>query len=80
MIQAASAVRSCYLLVMLRTRIREKAADADCPTRLLEEVTAPVKAFRGEDLLDLADIFSGDAKSALGKIAFAEMERRTLRL
>ncbi|MEG3178852.1 hypothetical protein U1872_21700 [Sphingomonas sp. RB3P16] len=65
---------------MLKTRIRKKAADTYRAIRLLEEVTTSIKALQDEDLLDLADIFSDDAKAALGKIAFAEMERRNLRL
>lgn len=65
---------------MLKTRIRKKAADADLAIRLLEEVTTSIKALQDEDLLDLADIFSDDAKAVLGKIAFAEMERRNIRL
>lgn len=63
---------------MLKTRIRKKAADAERANRVLAEVVTSIEALQDEDLLDLADIFSGDPKTILGEFASAEMQRRNL--
>ena len=65
---------------MLKTRIRKKAAAVDRGGVLLAEVTASISALSDDDLLDLADIFSGVAKTTLGEMAAAEMQRRNLSL
>lgn len=67
-------------MTMLQTRIRKKAADAARAVRLLAEITTSIEALGDEDLLDLADIFAGDATTALGRMASAEMQRRNLSL
>ncbi|HVF94670.1 MAG TPA: hypothetical protein VM900_10195 [Sphingomonas sp.] len=73
-----SATGCCYSPVMLKTRIRKKAADAERANRVLAEVVTSIEALQDEDLLDLADIFSGDPKTILGEFASAEMQRRNL--
>lgn len=46
----------------------------------LQEIESSVTALGDEDLLDLVDIFSNDTKTALWKIASAEMRTRNLSL
>lgn len=65
---------------MLKTRIKKNAADADRAVKMLADVSASIEALKDEDLLDLVDIFSGDATTTLGEIASAEMRRRNLKL
>ncbi len=65
---------------MLKRRIRKNAADAERAVRVLAEVTTSIHALGDEDLLDLVDIFSGAAKTTLGEIASADMQRRGLSL
>lgn len=65
---------------MLKTRIRKKAADAERVIKQLAEIRTSIAALEDEDLLDLADIFSGDAKTTLGDLASSEMRRRKLSL
>ena len=65
---------------MLKTRIRRRAADAERAGKLLFEIRRSIEALHDEDLLDLADIFSGDARTTLGEIASAEKKHRNLSL
>ncbi|MES3100567.1 hypothetical protein [Sphingomonas faeni] len=65
---------------MLKTRNRKKAAEGEQAVRLLAEVTKSIGDLQNEDLLDLADIFSDDANTTLGRISSAEMQRRNLSL
>lgn len=46
----------------------------------LAEIEATIVALGDEDLLDLADIFTGKAATPLGEIAAAEMQRRKIAL
>jgi hypothetical protein len=64
---------------MLRTRIKRQAAEADRNAARLAAVEASVVALIDEDLLDLADIFSGKS-TPLGEMAMAEMNKRNLSL
>lgn len=43
-------------------------------------IEAPTTNLGDEDLLDLADIFKAEPRTALGEIAFAEMARRSISL
>ncbi|MGU3391371.1 hypothetical protein [Sphingomonas sp. M1A8_2b] len=63
---------------MLKTRIKRKAAEAERAVRSLAEITASIIALRDDDLLDLADIFEGNAPTILGTIASTEVQRRDL--
>ncbi|KQN35387.1 hypothetical protein [Sphingomonas sp. Leaf38] len=65
---------------MLRTRIKRRAAKADHAVVRLAAVQASVTALGDEDLLDLADIFSGDGRGPLGEMASAEVLIRNLSL
>jgi hypothetical protein len=65
---------------MLKTRIKRRAAQAERAIARLAEVEASVAALVDEDLLDLADIFSGETRTPLGEMASAEMRKRNLSL
>lgn len=65
---------------MLRTRIKRQAAEAKRAAVRLAEVEASVVALGDEDLLDLADIFSGETRTPLGEMAAAEMLKRHISL
>lgn len=63
---------------MLRTRIKRVTAEGARATTRLAEIEASIVALNDEDLLDLADIFSGDAQTPLGVCASAEVKKRNL--
>lgn len=60
--------------------MRKKTAEAGKAVALIADVRASIATLQDEDLLDLADIFPGDAGTTLGDMAWAEMRRRDLRL
>jgi hypothetical protein len=59
---------------MLKTRIKQRAARAE----RLADIEASIAALVDEDLLDLADIFSGQPQTVLAELATAEMGKRNL--
>lgn len=65
---------------MLKTRIKRQAAQFERMVARLADIEASVTALVDEDLLDLADIFSGETPTALGEMASAEMRKRNLSL
>jgi hypothetical protein len=65
---------------MLKLQIRKKAAQAGEAIRMRAEVVSSIQALGDEDLLDLADIFSGKPATNLSQIASTEMNRRGLSL
>jgi hypothetical protein len=65
---------------MLRTRIKRRAAEGARAVIQLAEIHASIAALNDEDLLDLADIFSGETRTTLGDVAGAELQRRNLSL
>ncbi len=65
---------------MLKTRIKRQAAQFERMVARLADIEASVTALVDEDLLDLADIFSGETRTALGEMASAEMRKRNLSL
>jgi len=65
---------------MLKTRIKHQATATRRAVARLADVEASVMALGDEDLLDLADIFSGPVPTALGEMATAEMRKRKLSL
>lgn len=69
-----------YGAVMLKTRIKRNADHSDRALKRLAAIEASILALNNEDLLDLADIFSGEPRTPLGEIASAEMARRNLKL
>lgn len=65
---------------MLKTRRKRQAVAAERAIVRLAEIHASVTALADDDLLDLADIFAGNAPTALGAIASAEMAKRNISL
>ena len=65
---------------MLKRRIKRRGLERARAVEMIAEVQASIVALNDEDLLDLADIFRGDAKASLMTLATAEMERRNLSL
>lgn len=65
---------------MLKTQIKRRATEGARAIRQLAEIRSTITALIDEDLLDLADIFSGDTPTWLGDIAAAEVKRRNLSL
>jgi hypothetical protein len=65
---------------MLKTRIKRQAARAERTALRLAAVEASVVALVDEDLLDLADIFSGKTHTPLWEMASDEMRKRQLTL
>ena len=65
---------------MLKTRIRLQAGQNERARARLSLIEASILALSDDDLLDLADIFSGEPRTPLGELAFAEMARRNISL
>ena len=65
---------------MLKRRIKRRELEGARAVEMMADVRASIVALNDEDLLDLADIFRGDAKASLMTLAAAEMERRNLSL
>ncbi|TXC69950.1 hypothetical protein FSB78_02520 [Sphingomonas ginsenosidivorax] len=65
---------------MLKSRIKRRAAVGDRAVDRLAEIEAAVAALKDEDLLDLADIFSGETVTTLKEMASAEMAKRNISL
>ena len=65
---------------MLKQRIKRRELEGARAVEMMADVRASIVALNDEDLLDLADIFRGDAKASLMTLAAAEMERRNLSL
>ena len=65
---------------MLKRRIKRRELEGARAVEMIADVRASIVALNDEDLLDLADIFRGDAKASLMTLAAAEMERRNLSL
>jgi hypothetical protein len=63
---------------MLKTRIKQRAARAERTVVRLADIEASIAALVDEDLLDLADIFSGQPQTVLAELATAEMGKRNL--
>ncbi|WP_380784865.1 hypothetical protein [Sphingomonas sp. R86521] len=58
--------------------MKRQAAVGALAADRLAGIEASISALNDEDLLDLADIFSGDARTHLGDSASAELRRRNL--
>lgn len=65
---------------MLKTQIKRRAAEGAGAVRQLAEIRAAIAALVDDDLLDLADIFSGETQTWLGEVATTEVKRRNLSL
>ena len=65
---------------MLRTRIKMRADQGERAKQRLSLIEASIVALSDDDLLDLADIFSGEPRTPLGELAFAEMATRNISL
>ena len=65
---------------MLKSRIKRRAAVGGRAVDRLAEIEAAVAALKDEDLLDLADIFSGEPVTPLKEMAFGEMAKRNISL
>ncbi|KQS46004.1 MULTISPECIES: hypothetical protein [unclassified Sphingomonas] len=65
---------------MLKLRIKRRAAVGGRAVDRLAEIEAAVAALKDEDLLDLADIFSGETVTTLKEMASAEMAKRNISL
>lgn len=65
---------------MLKTRLKRQTAEAERAVVRLAAIRASITALANEDLLDLADIFSGDHPTPLAEMASAEMTRRNISL
>ena len=65
---------------MLRTRIKKRADQGERAKQRLTSIKTSIVALSDDDLLDLADIFSGEPRTALGELAFAEMAKRNISL
>ncbi|WP_380786464.1 hypothetical protein [Sphingomonas sp. R86521] len=65
---------------MLKTQIKRRAAEGAGAVRQLAEIRAAIAGLVDDDLLDLADIFSGETQTWLGEVATTEVRRRNLSL
>lgn len=65
---------------MLKRRIKQRDLEGARAVKIMADIRASIAALNDEDLLDLADIFRGEAHTSLMKLAAAEMEKRNLRL
>ena len=65
---------------MLKTRMKRIADHQAAAARTIALIEASVVALSDDDLLDLADIFSGALPSPLGEMASAEMAKRGIAL
>lgn len=65
---------------MLKIKSKRSAAEGTRAITKLAEVQASIIALNNEDLLDLADIFSGKTPTFITDIAAAELKRRNLGL
>ena len=65
---------------MLKIRNKRIANDHAAAARTVARIEASVVALSDDDLLDLADIFSGGAATPLGDMASGEMARRVIAL
>lgn len=65
---------------MLKTQIKRRAAEGAGAVRQLAEIRAAIAGLVDDDLLDLADIFSGETQTWLGEVASTEVKRRNLSL
>ena len=65
---------------MLKTRIKRNEDRCARALKRLADIEKSIIALKDDDLLDLADIFSGYDQTPLADIAAAEMIRRNLKL
>lgn len=65
---------------MLKKRMKLMADRDARAARRLALIEQSIVALSDDDLLDLADIFRGDATTPLGESATAEMTRRNISL
>lgn len=65
---------------MLETRRKRLAARDARAVQLVAEIERSIAGLENEDLLDLADIFRGARRGALGEMAAREMARRGISL
>lgn len=65
---------------MLKTRIKRCTIESARAGARLADIEASVCALNDEDLLDLADIFSGDTDGPLREMAATAMVKRNLSL
>jgi hypothetical protein len=65
---------------MMKIKKRRLAAEAARAATQVAEIQASIMALNDEDLLDLADIFSGRSGTILGDVASTELKRRNLSL
>jgi hypothetical protein len=65
---------------MLKQQTRWRANRGARALKRLSEIDAAIVALLDEDLLDLADIFSGARSNPLSDAADAEMKRRNISL
>ena len=66
--------------LMLRTRIKKRADQGERARERLALIGTSIVALSDDDLLDLADIFSGEPRTPLGELAFADMATRNISL
>ncbi|RZL81802.1 MAG: hypothetical protein EOP66_05605 [Sphingomonas sp.] len=65
---------------MLKTRTRKQNEQRERASERLDLIKTSILALSDDDLLDLADIFSGEPRTPLGELAFAEMAKRDISL
>ncbi|HEU0066907.1 MAG TPA: hypothetical protein VFQ57_06675 [Sphingomonas sp.] len=65
---------------MLKSRIKRHTTENARAAARLADIQASIAALNDDDLLDLADIFGGDAQTPLKEMAGAEMAKRNLSL
>lgn len=65
---------------MLKTRMKRHADQGERARERLALIEASIVDLSDDDLLDLADIFSGEPRTPLGVSAFTEMARRNISL
>ena len=65
---------------MLNTQRRRFDRQGEAAMQRLAEIEASIVTLADEDLLDLADIYKGEQRTSLARMAFAEMARRSISL
>ncbi len=65
---------------MQRQRTKWQADHGTRAHKLIGKIEASIERLNDEDLLDLHDIFAGDAESPIENLAAAEMKKRNLQL
>jgi hypothetical protein len=65
---------------MLRLKTKRLASKGKLAAQTLHEIETSIKELGDEDVLDIADIFRDRRDTPLAAYAFAEVDRRKLRL